>query len=89
MEKSYLIYGLERKYFTPAETKVLQQWMVDFSQLRKYGNQQLRLAADTLAPEVFFFYFSPYERAVKEPRSGEHESRSGKKGKQFFNTSFY
>ena len=57
MEKSYLIYGLERKYFTPAETKVLQQWMVDFSQLRKYGNQQLQLAADTLAPEVFFFIF--------------------------------
>ena len=54
MEKSYLIYGLERKYFTPDETKVLQQWMVDFSQLRKYGNQQLRLAADT---QRFFFIF--------------------------------
>ena len=36
MEKSCLIYGLERKYFTPAETtKVLQQWMLIFrSRLR-------------------------------------------------------
>ena len=71
MEKSYLIYGLERKYFTPAETKVLQQWMVDFSQLRKYGNQQLRLAADTMAISDRFrqFYFSvkPGSRNCKTP----------------------
>ena len=32
----------------------------------------------TLVPEVFLD-FSPHERAVREPRSGEHESRSGEK----------
>ena len=34
----------------------------------------------TLVPEVFLD-FSPHERAVREPQSGEHESRSGEKEK--------
>ena len=34
----------------------------------------------TLAPEVFID-FSLHERAMREPRSGEHESRSGEKEK--------
>ena len=37
-------------------------------------------AIATLVPEVFLD-FSPHERAVREPRSGEHESRSGEKEK--------
>ena len=35
---------------------------------------------DTLVPEVFL-YFSPHERAVREPRSDENESRRGEKEK--------
>ena len=34
----------------------------------------------TLVPEVFLD-ISPHERAAREPRSGEHESRSGEKEK--------
>ena len=39
--------------------------------------------ADTLVPEVFLD-ISPYERAAREPQSGEHESRSGEKEKPLF-----
>ena len=36
---------------------------------------------DILRFFLVFLDFSPYERAVREPRNGEHESRSGEKEK--------
>ena len=41
---------------------------------------ETRQVPDTLVPEVFLD-ISQHERAAREPRSGEHESRSGEKEK--------